>query len=69
FGDEVRNSENFTLPHPRAIDRLFVLQPAAELIPQTPWPGTGLTIQQLLEQLETDEQVYILEEIPPYYCA
>ena len=69
FGDEFRNSENFTLPHPRAIDRLFVLQPAAELIPQTPWPGTGLTIQQLLEQLETDEQVYILEEIPPYYCA
>ena len=67
FHDEVRNSEEFTLPHPRAIDRLFVLQPACELIPNTRWPGTGQTIQQLLEQLETDEQVHILEEIPPYY--
>ena len=67
FDDEVRNSEDFTLPHPRAIDRLFVLQPACELMPNTQWPGTGLTIQQLLEQLETDEQVHILEEIPPYY--
>jgi len=38
-------------------------------MPNTQWPGTGLTIQQLLEQLETDEQVHILEEIPPYYCA
>ena len=62
-------AEEFTLPHPRAIDRLFVLQPACELIPNTQWPGTGQTIQQLLEQLETDEQVHILEEIPPYYCA
>jgi 2-amino-4-hydroxy-6-hydroxymethyldihydropteridine diphosphokinase len=69
FHEETRNSLEFTLPHPRAIDRLFVLQPSSELIPHIQWPGTGQTIQQLLEQLETDEKVHILEEIPPYYSA
>jgi 2-amino-4-hydroxy-6-hydroxymethyldihydropteridine diphosphokinase len=69
FGEELRDSAEFTLPHPRALDRLFVLQPAAELLPNMLWPGTGKTIVQLLEQLKTDEKVQILEEIPPYYYA
>lgn len=67
FDDQTRDSLEFTLPHPRAIDRLFVLKPAAQLIPTTRWPGTGQTIKQLLEQLETDEVVYALEERPPYF--
>lgn len=62
FDDETRNTEAFMLPHPRAIDRLFVLAPAAEVMPEARWPGTGQTIQELLQALESDEIVERLEE-------
>ena len=61
FDDQVRQSEAFTLPHPRAIDRRFVLAPAAEVIPQVPWPGAGRTIGELLAALHSEEQVFRLE--------
>ena len=57
FGDEVSNEPDFVLPHPRAVNRRFVLAPAAEVAPETVWPGTGRTIARLLAELESDEQV------------
>ena len=57
FGSEVRDSVDFTLPHPRAIDRLFVLIPAAEVLPDARWPGTNSSIAELLEALDSDEAV------------
>ena len=69
FDDELRNSENFVLPHPRAKNRLFVLQPAVELVPDVVWPNTGKTLQQLLDELETDEHVIPLPTRPPFYVA
>jgi len=60
YGDECRNSESFTLPHPRAVDRLFVLAPAQQVLPDAVWPGTGKTISRLLAELTTDEQVEVL---------
>lgn len=57
FDAQTRNDEDFTLPHPRAVDRLFVLAPAAEVLPEALWPGAGLTINQLLARLDSDEQV------------
>ena len=63
FGDETRNTEDFTLPHPRAVDRRFVLAPAVEVLPETIWPGTRQTIRQLLEALESDEVVRRLEGV------
>ncbi|MCZ6871652.1 MAG: 2-amino-4-hydroxy-6-hydroxymethyldihydropteridine diphosphokinase [Gammaproteobacteria bacterium] len=38
FGDEVREGPEFTLPHPRAIGRRFVLEPSAEVAPALLWP-------------------------------
>lgn len=64
FDDQVRNSEHFTLPHPRAVDRLFVLAPAEEVLPDAVWPGTGTTIRELRQTLETDEVVERLAESP-----
>ncbi len=61
FGAEVRNTEHFTLPHPRAVNRLFVLAPAAEIVPDAVWPGTERTIRSLLAGLETEEVVRRLE--------
>ena len=69
FDDELRDSENFVLPHPRAKNRLFVLQPAVELVPDVMWPNTGKTLQQLLDELETDERVMPLPTQPPFYVA
>lgn len=57
FGDELRDSEDFVLPHPRAVDRLFVLAPAAEIVPELVWPGMSKTVRELLNALESDEQV------------
>ncbi|MCZ6620182.1 MAG: 2-amino-4-hydroxy-6-hydroxymethyldihydropteridine diphosphokinase [Gammaproteobacteria bacterium] len=64
FDDHVRNTADFTLPHPRAVNRLFVLAPAAEVLPEAVWPSTGRTIRQLLGGLETDERVTRLEFAP-----
>lgn len=59
---EVRESEALTLPHPRAIERRFVMVPAAEVAPQWVWPGTGRTIAQMARSLVTDEQLHRLRQ-------
>jgi 2-amino-4-hydroxy-6-hydroxymethyldihydropteridine diphosphokinase len=61
FDDEVRDTEEFMLPHPRAVDRLFVLAPAEEVLPDAIWPGTNQSIRQLLAALKSDEHVVRLE--------
>ncbi|MEQ8858693.1 MAG: 2-amino-4-hydroxy-6-hydroxymethyldihydropteridine diphosphokinase [Pseudomonadales bacterium] len=62
FGDEVRQADDFVLPHPRAVNRLFVLAPAAEVLPQARWPGTGRSVAELLAALHSDECVERLPE-------
>ena len=64
FGNEVRDERDFVLPHPRAAERLFVLAPAAEVLPDALWPGTGSTIAELLAALQSDEQVERLADLP-----
>lgn len=62
FGDEVRDGADFVLPHPRAVNRLFVLAPAAEVAPDAVWPRTGRTVRDLLHTLDSDERVERLEQ-------
>ncbi len=62
FGEQTRSTDDFTLPHPRAVNRLFVLAPAAEVLPDVVWPGTQQSIDELLNRLETDELVIRLED-------
>ena len=40
FGDEGIASPRLTVPHPRALDRDFVLGPLAALDPERRWPST-----------------------------
>ena len=61
FDGERRDSAEFCLPHPRAVQRRFVLAPAAEVLPEAVWPGTGRTIRMLLAELDSDEQVTRLD--------
>ncbi len=55
FGNEVRVSEKLTLPHPRAHERRFVLQPLSEIAPDLILPGQKKTVIRLLEALKTNE--------------
>src|ERR1051325_565552 len=54
FGNERRNTPNLVLPHPRAHQRRFVLQPLAELAPDFILPGHTKTVAQLLAELPPD---------------
>lgn len=63
FDDQVRDQPDFVLPHPRAVNRRFVLAPAAEVLPGTTWPGTGTTIASLLSELDSDERVERLTDV------
>jgi len=57
FGNEIRNSPELVLPHPRAHLRRFVLQPLSEIAPGLILPGQGKTVAQLLAELPPGESV------------
>lgn len=51
FGNEVRNTPELVLPHPRAHLRRFVLEPLAEVAPGFVLPGQTGTVRQLFAKL------------------
>lgn len=55
FGLERRDTPQLTLPHPRAHQRRFVLQPLAEIAPDFLLPGQTKTVSKLLASLDTAE--------------
>jgi 2-amino-4-hydroxy-6-hydroxymethyldihydropteridine diphosphokinase len=55
FGGETRNAPQLVLPHPRAHQRSFVLQPLSEIAPDLILPGQSKTVAQLLAELPRDE--------------
>jgi 2-amino-4-hydroxy-6-hydroxymethyldihydropteridine diphosphokinase len=57
FGNEISNTPELILPHPRAHLRKFVLQPLSEIAPELILPGHGKTVSQLLAGLPGDETV------------
>jgi 2-amino-4-hydroxy-6-hydroxymethyldihydropteridine diphosphokinase len=57
FGNEVRNTPELTLPHPRAHLRKFVLQPLSEIAPDLVLPGQSKTVAELLEGISSEERI------------
>jgi 2-amino-4-hydroxy-6-hydroxymethyldihydropteridine diphosphokinase len=51
FGDRIIHEPGLTIPHPRLHERLFVLEPLAEIAAGTNVPGLGQTVGGLLDQL------------------
>ena len=50
FGDQRIAEDGLVVPHPRFRERLFVLEPLAEVAPGWIDPGTGQTVSALLAQ-------------------
>ncbi|NBQ90303.1 MAG: 2-amino-4-hydroxy-6-hydroxymethyldihydropteridine diphosphokinase [Betaproteobacteria bacterium] len=51
FGLRVRDTPELQLPHPRALERAFVLQPLQDVLPNLNWPGLGLKWRDRLQAL------------------
>jgi 2-amino-4-hydroxy-6-hydroxymethyldihydropteridine diphosphokinase len=52
FGDAAVDEPGLTVPHPRLAERLFVLEPLAELAPARKIPGNG-TVSEALSGLQS----------------
>jgi 2-amino-4-hydroxy-6-hydroxymethyldihydropteridine diphosphokinase len=57
FGAEQRATATLVLPHPRAHQRRFVLEPLAEIAPDWTPPGWPDPVRTCLHRLVTDERV------------
>lgn len=57
FGPATIHSSELTLPHPRAHQRRFVLQPLSEIAPGLVLPGQTTTVLQLLQELKSAEKL------------
>ncbi len=56
FGDETVCSESLTIPHPRMLERKFVLRPLVDIRPDWTPPGSARSAVAWLAALDGDEQ-------------
>ncbi len=57
WGTETRRTASLTLPHPRALQRQFVLRPLAEIAGDFVFPGETRSVRAILAELRTDELI------------
>jgi 2-amino-4-hydroxy-6-hydroxymethyldihydropteridine diphosphokinase len=57
FGAAVIDTEDLIVPHPRAHERAFVLEPAVDIAPHMRHPRLGRTLAELLDELRAGSAV------------
>jgi len=57
YDDQLINTEALAVPHPRIVERAFVLVPLAEIAPDLIHPVTQQSITDLLVTLEDSQQI------------
>lgn len=61
YGEMLIDTPELTIPHPRMFHRKFVLIPLTEIAPELADPVSGMTVQEILEAIKSDESVVKLE--------
>ena len=56
YGDEVIETPDLHIPHPRFWERAFVLMPLAEIAPDLVHPALGKSISELLWEIPGQEK-------------
>jgi 2-amino-4-hydroxy-6-hydroxymethyldihydropteridine diphosphokinase len=54
YGRQIISGPNLEIPHPRMLERAFVLAPMLDIAPNLEIPGTDFTVRQALEKLNLD---------------
>jgi len=62
FGSETRQTRELVLPHSRAHQRRFVLEPLAEIAPELVLPGQEKTVVQLLAELPPERGIRRIDD-------
>ncbi len=57
YGDDVVDTDSLTIPHPRIEERVFVLVPLLELVPDLVHPLTGSRLAESLDRLKRRGEV------------
>ena len=57
YGTRILSEEDLIVPHPRMMERRFVLQPLCEIAPELVHPVSGITVAELLAALHSGEVV------------
>lgn len=52
FGEKIIDSEKLVIPHPRMLERGFVMLPLAEIEPELIIPGTNKKVLELLQNVD-----------------
>jgi 2-amino-4-hydroxy-6-hydroxymethyldihydropteridine diphosphokinase len=63
YGDTVLETEELTLPHPRLLERRFVLEPLCEIAPMLRLPDSDMTVAAARRQLRDEAQVRLLVKL------
>ena len=62
YADEVINTPELQVPHPRMHLRRFVLEPLAEIAPNAHHPNSGLSVSEMLDQTSDKSAVRKFED-------
>ncbi len=54
YGSEIISKPNLEIPHPRMLERAFVLAPLADIASNLEVPGQAITVGQAFEKLKLD---------------